>query len=76
MSEHDPNAPVVVGEFDSELAASFVVETLKEAGVQSWTTGALTAGLRAEAPGRVRVLVRSQDAEAAKAALREDAEGE
>ncbi len=69
MSEHDPNAPVVVGEFESELAASFVVERLAEADVRAWTTGALTAGMRAEAPGRVRVLVRAVDAERARAAL-------
>ena len=71
----DPNAPILVGEFQSELEASFVVDRLAEAGVQAWTTGALTAGMRAEAPGRVRVLVRAVDAGAAKAALSDNAEG-
>ncbi|MEZ6241638.1 MAG: DUF2007 domain-containing protein [Phycisphaerales bacterium] len=72
MTKPDPNAPVEVGEFRSELEASFVVQQLEEAGIKAWTTGALTAGMRAEAPGFVRVYVRAVDAEAARGALRED----
>lgn len=69
MTTSDPNEPVTVGEFASELEASFIVSALDVAGVPAWITGQLTAGFRAEAPGRVRVLVRSSDAERAREAL-------
>jgi len=76
VGKPDPNAPVEVGEFRTELEASFVVQALAEAGIKAWTTGALTAGMRAEAPGFVKVLVRASDAAAAREALREDEAGE
>lgn len=72
MSTPDPNEPVIVGEFESELEAGFVKTRLEDAGVPAWLTGQLTAGFRAEAPGRVRVLVRSSDVERAREALREE----
>lgn len=75
MKQDDPNEPVVVGEFENELAANLVVTRLEDAGIPSWVTGQLTAGFRAEAPGRVRVLVRAVDAERALEALREDETG-
>lgn len=76
MSSSDPNEPVVVGEFDNELQANFIVTRLEEAGVPAWVTGQHTAGFRAEAPGRVRVLVRAVDVDRAREALREDDAGE
>ncbi len=75
MSNPEPNDPVIVGEFESELEANFIVSRLADAGIPAWVTGQLTAGFRAEAPGRVRVLVRTSDAERAREALREDADG-
>lgn len=69
MSKPDPNVPVMVGEFRTELEASFVVQKLEDHGVRAWTTGELTAGMRAEAPGWVRVLVRASDADRAREAL-------
>ncbi len=69
MTKPDPNQPVVVGDFATELEASFIVSALDVAGVPAWVTGQITAGFRAEAPGRVRVLVRASDAEKAREAL-------
>ena len=69
----DPEAAVVVAEFDSELLAGFASGLLEEHGIESRAVGGLTAGFRAEAPGRVRLLVQARDAERARAILAEDA---
>lgn len=74
MSGSDPNAPVMVGEFRTELEASFIVQKLEDHGVRAWTTGELTAGMRAEAPGWVKVLVRAVDADRAREALGDEDE--
>lgn len=68
----DPDAAVVVAEFDSEMLAGFASGLLEGHGIESRTVGGLTAGFRAEAPGRVRLLVHARDVERARAILAED----
>lgn len=63
---------MVVAEFESEMLAGFARGLLEEHGIESRMVGGLTAGFRAEAPGRVRLLVHAKDAERARALLAED----
>jgi hypothetical protein len=51
--------------FPSEFESQLLVNILVEHGIPAHTTGAFTSGFRAEAPGWVRVLVRSGDLEVA-----------
>ncbi|MEE9295961.1 MAG: hypothetical protein V3W34_13495 [Phycisphaerae bacterium] len=65
----DPNRPVVLTTVAMELQAALIVAALEERSIEAQTTGALTSGFRAEAPGGVQVLVRAVDLERARAAL-------
>ncbi len=62
-------APVLLAEFPNEALAAIFVATLREEGIESATTGAMTAGFRTEAPGMVRVLVHQPDVPRAQALL-------
>ena len=73
MSDHTDD-PVVVAEYASELEAGFAKSRLDEAGIESRTVGGHTAGFRAEAPGRVRLLVHKSDFERARALLSDEEE--
>lgn len=53
----------------TEVEAKLLSNALNEEGIHSEVAGLLTASFRAEAPGRVKVLVREQDLEKAKELL-------
>ncbi len=65
----DPNRVVVLTAAPTEAQGAMIVAALEAQGVQAQTTGALTSGFRAEAPGGVQVIVRYADLERAKAVL-------
>lgn len=78
MSEHtegrsEDAAPVVVAEYQTELEAGFAKSLLEGEGIECRTVGGITAGFRAEAPGRVRLLVHRSDFERARALLAAEA---
>jgi Putative prokaryotic signal transducing protein len=55
----------------SEFEAQLLVNVLEEHGITASTSGQYTAQFRAEVPGAVKVLVRSEDLEAAEEVVRE-----
>ncbi|MEM1445370.1 MAG: DUF2007 domain-containing protein [Planctomycetota bacterium] len=57
MPDADPSEPVTLCMLNSEVQASMLVAELNAAGIFAVASGGLTAGFRAEAPGRVKVLV-------------------
>jgi len=71
-SEHPE--PVVLAQYQSEIAATFDLNTLREAGIRCELVGAESAGFRAESPGYVRLMVPAQDADRARAILEASAE--
>jgi len=70
MKESDDSI-VTLAFFPSEIEATLVADELKREGIQAEPAGTLTGGFRAEAPGRVKVLVHENDLEQAKALLDE-----
>ena len=67
----DPNNPEVLVSVPSDAEAVGIVAALAAHGIQAFTTGGLTAGFRAEAPGNVNVVVKQADFAQAKLALAE-----
>ena len=65
----ESNDLVVLQSVPSEGQANLIVAALERAGIQAAIEGALTAAFRAEAPGEVKIIVRKNDLEKAKAAL-------
>ena len=57
----DPNGPVTLARFNSEIEAVAVLAALAEIGIQGITTGSFTAGFITEAPGDISVIVRQSD---------------
>ena len=53
----------------SEVEAKLLSDALNQEGIHSEVAGFLTGSFRAEAPGRVKVLVREQDLQRAKELL-------
>lgn len=70
MQEADDNI-VTLAFFPTEVEATMVADELKREGIQAEPAGILTAGFRAEAPGRVKVLVHETDLAKAKTLLDE-----
>lgn len=70
MQETDDNI-VTLAFFSTEVEATLIADELKREGIQAEPAGILTAGFRAEAPGRVKVLVHERDFDKAKALLDE-----
>jgi hypothetical protein len=68
-SPADPNGPVVLARVRTELEASLIVGRLRDEGILAEMVGMLTSAFRAESPGDVKVLVRSQDLERARQVL-------
>ena len=66
----DPNRVVVLTAAQTEAEGAMIVAALEAQGVQAQTTGALTSGFRAEAPGGVQVIVRYADLDQAQSVLR------
>ncbi|MFG0274229.1 MAG: DUF2007 domain-containing protein [Phycisphaerales bacterium] len=58
--------PVCVWKVQQEWEAALLIDALAEAGIRAMTSGGLTAGFRAEAPGLVEIIVQRRDAEGAK----------
>jgi len=55
----------------SEVEAALILSALEDEGIEASPSGELTAQFRAEAPGVVRILVRTEDAERAQEILTE-----
>ena len=53
----------------TEPEAAIIIDALEHDGVDARAVGGLTSGLRAEAPGEVRILVRHGDVERARELL-------
>ena len=70
MPEDADNVVVLTTVF-KELEAELIVAALHAQGLQAIAEGGLTGGMRAEAPGRVQVLVKQGDLEKAQEILRE-----
>ncbi len=68
MHEEDDSV-VTLAFFPSEIEATTIAAELKREGIQAEAAGTLTAEFRAEAPGRVKVLVHARDLERAKELL-------
>lgn len=66
----DPNdhheTIVTLAFLNTEVEATLLADALNQEGIHSEVAGLLTASFRAEAPGRVKVLVREQDLAQAK----------
>ncbi|MBX3323359.1 MAG: DUF2007 domain-containing protein [Phycisphaeraceae bacterium] len=67
-SEQQPDV-VVAAKVASEIEANLIVAALVEHGIEARAVGGLTSGFRTEAPGKVRVLVRAEDAADAAAVI-------
>ncbi len=57
----DDDKVVTLAFFPSEIEATMIADELKREGIQAEAAGLLTAGFRAEAPGKVKVLVHASD---------------
>lgn len=67
--------PVTVGQYPTEIQATFAANMLREAGIRCELVGAASSGFKAESPGYVRLLVSQNDEAQARAMLEEfDAE--
>lgn len=66
----DPNSPVKLAEYSTELEAGPIIAALEQQGIEARMVGDLVSGFRVEVPGVVSVLVRQQDLEQAQAALK------
>jgi Putative prokaryotic signal transducing protein len=62
MTSTDPDRPIVLATFPTEILASLLAAQLRDEGILTEMSGALTAGFLAGAPGGVHVLVRTRDA--------------
>jgi len=71
MADVDEKAPVVLTSVSSELEGMLIVGKLEGEGILAKAAGALTAGWRAEVPGRVQVLVLRRDEVRAREFLKE-----
>ena len=72
----DPNDPVVLTKVSTEAEAAMIAAMLEGQGIDTQTSGELTSGFRAEAPGGVKVLVRQSDLDRAREAMQQCSEPE
>jgi hypothetical protein len=70
MPQH-PEHVALLTSAPTEMHAGIIVAALEENGVKSTTSGEATAGMRAEAPGWVQILVTEEDLPRAQAVLQE-----
>ncbi len=70
----DANDPVVLTRVPTEAEAAMIAAMLEGQGIDTQTSGELTSGFRAEAPGSVSVLVRQADLDRAREVLQEPRE--
>ena len=71
MTTSDPQSPTILTTTASDVEAAAIVTALSAHGIEARTTGGYTAGYRAEAPGRVQIVVRAVDLEEAQVILAE-----
>ena len=71
----DPGNPVVVATAATEIEAGVIVSALEAEGITARTVGTFTSSFRAEAPGRVSIVVRQDELERAQQVLAQ-AQGE
>ncbi len=75
MTNQDHPEPVSVGQYPTEIQATFAANMLREAGIRCELLGGASSGFKAETPGYVRLLVSQRDEAKARALLDEfDAE--
>lgn len=75
MTNQDHPEPVTVGQYPTEIQATFAANMLREAGIRCEVLGGASSGFKAESPGYVRLLVSANDETKARALLEEfDAE--
>lgn len=67
----DHPEPVTVGQYPTEIQATFAANMLREAGIRCELLGGASSGFKAEAPGYVRLLVSANDEAKARALLEE-----
>ena len=65
----DPDQIVTLAFLNSEVEAKLLSDALRLEGIRSEVAGFLTGSFRAEAPGRVKILVQASDLVQAKALL-------
>ena len=68
MTDPHPE-PVIIGEYPTEIQASFALNALREAGIRCEMVGGASSGFKAESPGYVRILVPEHEAEKARQIL-------
>ena len=71
MTTKDPQSPTILTTTASDVEAAAIVTALSAHGIEAHTTGGYTAGFRAEAPGRIQVVVRAADLAEAQVILAE-----
>ena len=69
MTEDTPLA--VLATFPDEALAEMLAEALESEGIEAMVEGGATGSFRAEAPGMVKVLIHSRDADNARAVFEE-----
>ena len=75
MSNPNHPEPVILGQYPTEIQATFAANMLREAGIRCEMVGGASSGFKAESPGYVRILVAEADAPRARQLLEEfDAE--
>jgi hypothetical protein len=70
MPQH-PEHIALLTSAPSEMYAGIIVAALEENGIKATMSGEATAGMRAEAPGWVQILVANEDLARAQAVLQE-----
>jgi hypothetical protein len=70
VAADDPEREVVAATFNDEWQAAIMRETLLSEGIPCVIAGGYTGSFRAEAPGRVKLLVRATDLARAEEAIR------
>jgi len=71
MTNQDHPEPVIVGQYPTEIQATFAANMLREAGIRCEMVGAASSGFKAESPGYVRLLVSTNDETKARTLLEE-----
>lgn len=69
MTDHDGDIVVLTTTL-TEAEAAIISAALEEEGIQTIADGGFVSGFKAEAPGRVRVIVREEDSERARIVLK------
>lgn len=69
MTNADHPEPVTIGQYPTEIQATFAANMLREAGIRCELLGGASSGFKAESPGYVRIMVSGADAERARQML-------